>query len=117
MKSEIDLKQRSRDLRRNMTDAERCLWSGVRAKHLGGFQFNRQKVIGDYIADFYCHKARLVIEVDGPQHQTQDGADQDRHRDEYMKSLGISVMRFANIDVLQNTEAVLKTISETLGLK
>ena len=61
------LTQLSRNLRRNMTDAERLLWSKIRSKQLKGFQFYRQKIIGNYIVDFYCPKSKLVIEVDGGQ--------------------------------------------------
>ena len=90
-----NLKEPARELRENMTDAERCLWARLRLKHLG-YMFCRQKPIGDYIADFYCHKARLVVEVDGGQHFTEDTASNDRVRDEYMRSLGLTVLRFSN---------------------
>jgi len=111
---EIGLKARSRQLRKSMTDAERRLWSRIRMKQLEGYQFNRQKVIGEYIADFYCHKARLVIEVDGSQHHTQDGAEQDLRRDEYMKGCGITMLRFTNYDVLENIESVVQSICRRL---
>ena len=62
------LKEYSRNLRKNMTNAEVLLWSKIRRKSLDGYQFYRQKIIGSYIVDFYCHKAKLVIEVDGGQH-------------------------------------------------
>ncbi len=72
------LKERSRELRRSMTDAERRLWSRIKLKQLEGHRFYRQKVIGNYIADFYCHTIRLVIEVDGGQHYTDDAIRSDR---------------------------------------
>ena len=112
---DANLKERSRQLRNNMTDAERRLWSRIKMKQLGGYQFYRQKVIGDYIADFYCHKARLVVEVDGSQHYTREGTEADRRRDEYMESCGITVLRFNNIDVIQNIEGVVESIVERLG--
>ena len=67
-----NLKEYSRMLRRNTTDAERLLWSKIRGEQLKGCQFNRQKPIGNYIVDFYCRKANLVIEIDGGQHYSHD---------------------------------------------
>ncbi|MBN1177101.1 MAG: DUF559 domain-containing protein [Dehalococcoidales bacterium] len=107
------LKEPARKLRENMTDAEKCLWSRLRSKHLG-YMFSRQKPIGDYIVDFYCHKARLVVEVDGGQHFTVDTASNDRVRDEYMRSLGLTVLRFSNSDVMKNTDGVTETIYKFL---
>ncbi len=63
-----DLKTHSRDLRRNMTEAEKLLWSRIRKKQIKGHQFYRQRIIGNYIVDFYCPKTRLIIELDGGQH-------------------------------------------------
>ena len=112
--TEVSLKERSRQLRNNMTEAERLLWERIRTKQLGGHQFYRQRIIGSYIADFYCHKARLVIEVDGSQHQTPEGIEADEQRDDSMRSFGITVLRFTNVDVLQNIEEVVETIAERL---
>lgn len=104
------LKQLSRNLRRNMTDAERLLWSKIRGKQLKGYQFYRQKTIGDYIADFYCPKRRLVIEIDGGQHYGDEGKEKDRKRDDYMTKAGITVLRFSDREVLENLYAVLEEI-------
>ena len=108
------LKELSKGLRGNPTEAEQCLWARLRLKHLG-YMFCRQKPIGDYIVDFYCHKARLVVEVDGGQHFTGDTTSNDRVRDEYMRSLGLTVLRFSNSDVLNNTDSVTETIYGVLG--
>ena len=105
-----DIKQLSRNLRSNMTDAEMLLWSKLRRKQLKGLQFYRQKIIGNYIADFYCPKSRLVIEVDGGQHYDVEGREKDRERDNYMAKTGITVLRFSNSDVLGNIETVLEMI-------
>jgi len=105
-----DIKQLSRNLRSNMTDAEMLLWSRLRGKQLNGLQFYRQKIIGNYIADFYCPKSRLVIEVDGGQHLDVEAREKDRERDNYMEKAGITVLRFTNNDVLGNIESVLKII-------
>ena len=93
-----------------MTDAEKLLWSKIRGKQLSGLQFYRQKIIGNYIADFYCPKARLVIEIDGGQHYSNGGREKDRRRDDYMARTGITVLRFSDREVLQNLEAVLERL-------
>jgi very-short-patch-repair endonuclease len=105
-----ELKDRSRALRNNMTDAERLLWSRIRGKQLKGCQFYRQKIIGNYIADFYCPRAKLVIEVDGGQHYSPEGQVKDNKRDEYMRSVGLNILRFSDRDVFKNTTAVIETI-------
>lgn len=104
------LKTLSRSLRSNMTDTERLLWSKIRRKQLKGFQFYRQKIIGNYIADFYCPELKLVIEVDGGQHYSAEGRDNDRMRDAYMAEAGITVIRFSDRDVLKELETVLEEI-------
>jgi len=100
----------SRNLRSNMTDAEMLLWSKLRGKQVRGLQFYRQKIIGNYIADLCCPKAKLVIEVDGGQHFEVKGREEDRERDDYMAKAGITVLRFSNGEVLRDIEAVLEMI-------
>jgi very-short-patch-repair endonuclease len=104
------LRQLSRNLRKNMTNAERLLWSKVGNRQLKGFQFYRQKTIGNYITDFYCPKAKMVIELDGGQHSTPDGKEKDRIRDDYMARIGIKVLRFSDREVFKNLDAVLDEI-------
>ena len=105
-----NLKQYSRQLRENMTDAERHLWAKIRMKQLKGYQFYRQKPIGDYIVDFFCPRAKLVIEVDGSQHFSGEMAEYDRIRDEYLSGLGLRVLRFTNTDVLTRIKGVIERI-------
>lgn len=105
-----NLKHISRNLRKNMTDAEMLLWSKLRGKQLKGLQFYRQKIIGNYIADFYCPKAKLVIEVDGGHHYSTEGREKDKRRDYYMRGMGIKVLRFSDTEVLAKIDAVLETI-------
>jgi very-short-patch-repair endonuclease len=93
-------------LRKSTTDAEIKLWYHVRAKRLGGLKFRRQHPIPPYIADFYCEELRLVIEVDGSQHDD----DTDRTRTGALERQGLVVMRFWDNHVLQGTEAVLEAI-------
>ena len=104
-----NLKELAKDLRKNMTVAEKCLWTRIRLKSLG-YMFFRQRPIGDYIADFYCPKAFLVVEVDGGQHFTKDETNNDRVRDEYLRSLELTVLRFSNSEVLGNTDKVVEKI-------
>ncbi|MGA2516546.1 MAG: endonuclease domain-containing protein [Thermodesulfobacteriota bacterium] len=104
------LKRLSRSLRTNTTDAERLLWSKIRAKQLKGQQFYRQKIIGEYIVDFYCPRSRLVIEVDGGQHYSAEGKEKDVVRDHYMAKEGIAILRFSDREVLNDLEAVVEQI-------
>lgn len=105
-----NLKPPSRELRKNMTDAEQLLWSRLRGKQLHGVQFYRQKPIGPYIVDFYAHAALLVIEVDGGQHYEPENAKNDIERDRYLSEMGLLVVRFSNLQVLQETDAVVEAI-------
>ncbi len=107
-----DHKDRSRDLRSNLTEAERALWSKLRRKQLLGLQVYRQKPIHQYIVDFYCPKAQLVIEVDGGQHWQPDHAEQDRERDAVLEQVGLRVLRFSNHEVLKQLDQVVATIHD-----
>ena len=87
------LKKYSQELRKNMTDAERLLWSRLKRKQLRNFQFYRQRIIGDFIVDFYYPKSKLIIEVDGGQHYQDEGEVRDKVRDDYMKNLGMRILK------------------------
>ena len=108
------LKPLARSLRKNMTDAERNLWTKIRGKQLKDKQFYRQKNIGNYIVDFYCPAAKLIIELDGDQHYTEEGHKKDEARDRYLKHLGFTVLRFSSREVLKNLDGVLETIYDYL---
>ena len=95
-----NLKHFSRKLRRKMTDAENLLWSKIRGKQQKGYQFYRQKTIGNYIADFYCPKTNLIIEIDGGQHYSPEGKEKD----------GIKVIRFSDREVFEKFHAVIEEI-------
>ncbi len=112
-----NLKQKSRQLRENMTDAERHLWAKIRMKQLKGYQFYRQKLIGDYLVDFFCPKAKLVVEIDGSQHFSDETVEYDRIRDEYLRSLGLRVLRVTNTNVLKHVEGVAERIEEEMLLR
>ncbi len=105
-----NLKRHSGQLRRSMTDTEKHIWARLRMKQLNGYQFYRQKPVGDYIVDFYCPRAKLVIEVDGGRHFSDEMTEYDRIRNDYMSSLGLRVLRVTNTDVLTNIESVLESI-------
>jgi very-short-patch-repair endonuclease len=104
------LKQFSRALRSDMTDAEQHLWWKIRSKQLGGVQFYRQKPLLSFIVDFYCPKAKLVIELDGSQHFETEHQDKDAERDRLLASIGLKVLRFDDRQVLRECEAVLEVI-------
>ncbi len=104
------LKHLSGNLRSNMIDAGKLLWSKLRGKQLKGYQFYRQKTIGNYIADFYCPKSKLVIEIDSGQHYCAEGVIQDKKRDDYMLKTGITVLRLSDKEVLCNLNVVLGKI-------
>jgi len=97
-----------------MANAERLLWSRLRRKQLKGYQFYRQRIIGNYIVDFYCPKSNLVIELDGGQHYTDEGIEKDKIRDEYMKSQGLKILRFSDREVFKNLNGVIEKIYENL---
>lgn len=105
-----NLKQPSRDLRNNMTDVERVLWSRLRRKQLLGLQFYRQKPLLNFIVDFYCPAANLVIECDGSQHFTDEGLEADKLRDQALAELGLNVLRFDNRQVLREIDGVVEQI-------
>ena len=99
--------RRARDLRQNMTDAERRLWRKLRGNSLG-VRFRRQVPIGPFIVDFACYERRLVIEIDGGQHLENA---RDEARDAWLRERGFRVLRFWNHDVLKNLDGVLQVIA------
>ena len=106
-----NLTQIAKNLRKTSTKAERLLWRYLRAKRLEGYKFRRQEPIGNYIVDFVCFEKRIVIEVDGSQHQIE--TDKDTIRDEWLKKQGFRVLRFWNNEVLRNMEGVYEVIKES----
>ncbi len=110
-----NLKLRARHLRKNMTDSESVLWTRLRKRQILGVQFYRQKPIGSYIVDFYAPTMKLVIEVDGSQHMEADQAERDSDRDEYLRSIGLRVLRFDSREVLAETDGVVEIIYRTMG--
>lgn len=106
-----NLKDRARSLRRNSTDAEQKLWQCLRNRQLAGAKFRRQVQIGNYIVDFLCPVARLIVELDGGQHRPEDDAE----RTAFLEAQGFRLIRFWNNDVLCNLAGVLQVIEQELG--
>ena len=102
------IRQRSRELRKNLTPAERKLWNVLRNRNLGNFKFRRQHPIGSFIADFYCAEVKLVIEVDGGIHAFQK--EYDEMRTAWLEERGYHVVRFQNEEVLSNITQVANEI-------
>ena len=107
-KASRELYERARELRRNMTPAEKILWAKVRHNRLNGLQFRRQQIIDGYIVDFYCHAKALIVEVDGDIHDQQ--ISYDAERDTYLTSRGFQILRFTNDEVKQNLTVALQKI-------
>ena len=101
----------AKHLRKEMTKEERHLWYDFLRGY--PFRFVRQKILGRYIADFYCAKAMLVIELDGSQHYDPTEAEKDRARTAYLNAQGVQVLRFSNLDVLRRFEDVCAEIDRT----
>ena len=106
----------ARKMRKAPTDAEKKLWSLLRHGKLDGHHFRRQVPIDHVIVDFACFSARLVIELDGGQHNTNEGLRTDAARDAHLYHRGFNVLRFWNNDVMKNIEGVMHVIRGTLGL-
>jgi very-short-patch-repair endonuclease len=102
---------RAKKLRRNMTCQESHLWYDFLSKY--PIRFQRQKTIGNFIVDFYCHKAKLAVEVDGSQHYTDEGLEYDRERTAILGGYGLRVIRFSNVDVDRNFRGVCRVIDDT----
>ena len=104
--------QRAKELRREMTPAEKMLWKEVRANKLG-VHFRRQQVIAGFIVDFYCHKAALVVEVDGDIHDLQQ--EEDARRQKVLSEMGLRIVRFKNDEVVKDLSMVVGKIRELVS--
>ena len=101
-----------RDLRQTSTEAEKILWEQLRNRKLNGLKFRRQHPLDKFVADFYCHEKRLVIELDGAVHDDKEVKEYDKTRTYILNELGITVMRFRNDEVINDMQKVLKMITE-----
>lgn len=107
-----DLKSRSAELRKNATPEENKLWYEFLRTY--SVRFNRQRIIGNYIVDFYCDKAKLVIELDGSQHYEDKSIEYDARRTEYLQTLGLSVLRFYNYEIIESFYDVCTVIDQAV---
>lgn len=105
------LRSRAKEMRHNPTDAEQKLWSILRSRQLSGWKFRRQVPVGQYIADFLCFEARLVVEADGGQHGTDEF---DGQRDAWLKAQGFRILRLWNNDILTNEDGAARIILTAL---
>ena len=101
-------------LRRKLTPMEKVLWQNLKNKNILGVKFRRQQPIWFYIADFYCHELKLVIEVDGPIHQHQERKEKDQNRTAELDRFGIRVLRFTNNNIKNNIGSVMRRIREVI---
>ncbi|HSE02430.1 MAG TPA: endonuclease domain-containing protein [Burkholderiales bacterium] len=109
------LKLRRRALRESLTPAEARLWKYLQRSQLEGSKFRRQHSVGQFVLDFYCPAVRVAIELDGAAHDHDAAQLADAARDEYLASLGITVLRFENREVIENLEGVLLRIKAQFG--
>ena len=109
------LRNTSRVLRNRQTVAENRIWKAVlRKRQCLGYRFQRQRVIGKYIVDFFCFELKLIIEIDGDIHDLPEVKNKDLVREEYLKNLGCSIIRFTNSEVLNNLVSVIKDLEISL---
>ncbi|MGN7990212.1 endonuclease domain-containing protein [Pedobacter sp. 22226] len=106
----------SKALRRKQTDAEEMMWQCLRNRKILNFKFRRQHPVHQYIADFYCHEAKLIIEIDGRIHNNPENQEYDQNRTDELKKIGIKVIRFTNEDVSNNLDEVVNIIKSYLSL-
>ena len=103
----------AKNLRKNATKEENKLWYDFLSGY--GVRFQRQKAIDDFIADFYCHKAKLIIEIDGSQHFSAEGKEKDEFRTEILEGYDLKVIRFTNLQIKENFEGVCDYIDKTVA--
>ncbi len=103
-------------LRKNLTESEKKLWQHLRSRNFFNLKFRRQVPIGKYIVDFACMEMKLVIELDGGQHNFESNLEKDVIRDKYLFDNGFKALRFWNIDIFKNFDSVLETIARELNL-
>ena len=108
---------RAAELRRNMTFAEKVLWGKINCKKILGLTFRRQHPVNMFIADFYCHKAKLVIEIDGSIHDIEDLRLRDIGREHEFEKFGLTIIRFKNEDVIDDINMVINKIASACQLK
>ena len=110
MKLDPQLLVFAKSMRHTAIDAESLMWQLLRAKRFMNLKFRRQHVMAPYIVDFYCHELGLVLELDGSQHNKEDGRAYDAERTKFLEALGLKVVRYRNYEVLEQTDVVLEDL-------
>ena len=105
----------ARNLRKNSTIQERRLWNLLKNRQFHNLKFKRQQPIGDYIVDFICKEAKIIIEIDGGQHNEPENIEYDKTRTEYLNNLGYKVIRFWNNEIYENIEDVVLRLKEEIN--
>ena len=108
MERNVNLRENAKNLRKNMTKEEAHLWYQFLCRYPQ--RFRRQYIIGNYIVDFYCHQAKLVVELDGSQHCESENMEYDKKRTEYLRSQGLEVLRFSNLDIMRQFRSICEAI-------
>ena len=112
--------KRAADLRKRLTKAESVLWNKIGKNQINGYRFKKQHPISKFIVDFYCHKALLVIEIDGDIHNKEEVLERDEGREYELQKLGLTILRFTNEEVIKNIDKVIENIkaaTNSLSLK
>ena len=114
MKRDINLTLFVRNLRRKQTEAEKMLWARLRNREMTGTKFRRQQPIGSYVVDFVSFERKLIVEIDGGQHNDREAREKDEQRTAWLNEKGYRVLRFWNNEVLTSTNGVLEQIIQAL---
>ena len=112
--NKITEKQKRRQLRNNLTQAERVVWAKLRDKQMGGHKFRRQYSVDSYVVDFYCPVLKLAVEIDGDSHFEEGVEAYDQQRQAFIENFGIRFLRFTNREVFENLEGVLEAIRQSV---
>ena len=107
--------EQRQQLRRDSPAAEHLLWLSIKERAINGYKFRRQFGVGRYVLDFYCPELQLCIEIDGPSHDTQDAQEYDQERSDYLRSCGITILRFTNDEVYESTDAIIERIRKAIS--
>ena len=114
-KASLKTFDKAKELRKDSTPAEKHLWKILRNRNILGFKFRRQHPIYHFIADFYCNEAKLIVEANGGIHELEDNKQYDAEREEAITSLGITVLRFTNEQILTNDQEVVRLLENYLS--
>ncbi len=106
----------ARILRKNSTPQEKILWQILRNHNFYGYEIRRQSLIGNYIVDFVCRKKKIIIEIDGGQHNEPENIEYDKKRTEYLEQKGYKIIRFWNNEITKNIDGVYKKLQEEFGI-